>query len=387
MGVTLQVIFWLSLFLLVYSYALYPVLLGLFARLFGRRSAADDSYRPRVAVVVPVYNEEAVVRRKIENLLALSYPKDKLEVWIGSDCSTDSTHDIVKSAGDPRVHLWVADRRGGKTEVINKLAPIIDADVLMFTDANTMHRVGCLAAMVRHYADPAVGGVAGHIEHVFSHKEIEEVLYRSFESRQKVLESLLHSTISAYGGFYTVRKELFRPIRYNAYSNDDVLIPMNIIRSGKRVIFDSGAVSEEDHTESIKHEFSRRVRIGAGNFQAFFWLIDFLNPLKGWPWFCYVSHKAARWFSPFFILFAAVSCGVLALAFGAALYQGLFYAALAIVVVALSYRVAPFPPFRPLYYFLSMNAALLAGFFRYVSGIRSAAWSRTERQIDKEKNG
>jgi cellulose synthase/poly-beta-1,6-N-acetylglucosamine synthase-like glycosyltransferase len=381
----LQIVFWISLFLLVYSYALYPLLLSLFARLFGRPAAADESYFPRVGVVVPVYNEEAVVRRKIENLLALDYPKDKLSVWIGSDCSTDATHEIVGSIGDPRVHLWVADARGGKTEVINKLAPQIPAEVLMFTDANTMHRRGSLRKMVRHFADPSVGGVGGHIEHLFARKEFVEVLYRSFESRQKVLESRLHSTISAYGGFYSVRKELFRPIQYNAYSNDDVLIPMNIIRNNCRIIFDADAVSEEETTENIKHEFSRRIRIGAGNFQAFFWLLDFLSPLKGWPWFCYVSHKATRWFSPFFIIFAALSCAVLAFAGGPGFYAVLFYTAVFLTAVALSYRIIPLPPVRALNYFITMNAALFAGFFRYVSGIRSAAWSRTERPVDKKK--
>jgi len=377
--VALQILFWLSVFLFVYSYALYPVLLSVFASAFGKPAASNDSFRPRVAVIVPVFNEESVIRKKIENILSLDYPKDKLDVWIGSDCSTDATNDLVRQVGDPRVHLWVASARGGKTEVINKLAPHIQADVLMFTDANTMHRPDSLATMVRHYADPTIGGVAGHIEHVFLRKEIEEVVYRSFESNQKVHESLLHSTISAYGGFYSVRKELFRPIQYNAYSNDDVLIPMNVIRTGHRIIFDSDAVSEEDNTENLKHEFSRRVRIGAGNFQAFFWLLDFLSPRRGWPWFCYISHKASRWFSPFFIMLGALSCGTLAFCGGPLLYTILFCAALFIVAVALSYRLFPLSAIRPLHYFLLMNAALFVGFFRYMSGIRSAAWSRTER--------
>jgi cellulose synthase/poly-beta-1,6-N-acetylglucosamine synthase-like glycosyltransferase len=381
--VALQILFWLSLFLLAYSYALYPILLSLFARLFGRPARANESFFPTVGVVVPVYNEEAVVKKKIENLLALDYPTDRLGVWIGSDCSTDATHAIVRAVSDPRVHLWVAETRAGKTEVINNLAPRVPAEVLLFTDANTMHRPDSLRKMVRHYADPSVGGVGGHIEHRFSRKEFEEVLYRSFESRQKVLESRLHSTISAFGGFYSVRKEIFRPIQHNAYSNDDVLIPMNTIRSRRRMIFDSEAVSEEDTTESIKYEFSRRIRIGAGNFQAFFWLLDFLNPLKGWPWFCYVSHKATRWFSPFFILGAALSCLLLVLARGPALYAGLFCTGLCGIAVALSYLAFPLPFVRPLYYFISMNAALFAGFFRYLGGIRTAVWSRTERSIVK----
>ncbi|HUI92259.1 MAG TPA: glycosyltransferase family 2 protein [Chitinivibrionales bacterium] len=379
----LIVLFWLSLFLLVYSYALYPLILSLFAKLFGRPARTDETVFPSVGVVVPVYNEETVVKQKVENLLAMEYPAGRLSVWVGSDCSSDATHDIVKAMADPRVHLWVAERRGGKTEVINKLALRVDADVLMFTDANTMHRPDSLKKMVRWYADPSVGGVGGHIEHVCANRELEEVLYRSFESRQKMLESRLHSTISAFGGFYSVRKQAFSPIHYNAYSNDDVIIPMNVIRRGFRMIFDPAAVSEEETTESIRIEFSRRIRIGAGNFQAFSWLLDFLNPLKGWPWFCYVSHKVTRWFSPFFILGALISGILLALLHGPFFYTVLLFAGLAGLALALVYSFAPIPFIRPLYYFISMNAALLAGFFRFLGGIRSAAWSRTSRGSEK----
>jgi cellulose synthase/poly-beta-1,6-N-acetylglucosamine synthase-like glycosyltransferase len=379
----LQAIFWVSLFCLLYSYCFYPVLLGLLARVFGKPVRTDGALRPRVAVVVPVYNEQTVIRQKIENLLGLDYPPEKLMIWVGSDCSSDATNEIVQGMNNPRVRLWVAETRGGKTEVINKLAPTISTDVLLFTDANTMHRPDSLRKMTLHYADGTVGGVAGAIQHQYRNKEVEEVLYRSFESRQKLLESRLNSTISAFGGFYSVRKEVFTPIQHNAYSNDDVLIPMNVIRKGYRMIFAADAISSEDMTENVKHEFSRRVRIGAGNFQAFFWLLDFLNPLRGWPCFCYVSHKVTRWFSPFFILFAIVSSFALVFFHGPVVYDALFYAGVFGVAIALSYRIVPLPFVRPLYYFVSMNAALVIGFFRFLGGIRSAAWSRTERSAPK----
>jgi cellulose synthase/poly-beta-1,6-N-acetylglucosamine synthase-like glycosyltransferase len=379
MLIVLQILFWVSLFELVYSYFLYPLLLAMLARLFGKPALTDGTALPLVNVVVPVYNEQAVIRQKIENLLGLDYPPEKLMIWVGSDCSTDATHDIVRGLNNPRVNLWVADVRGGKTEVINKIAPTLAADVLLFTDANTMHRRDSLKNMVRYYADPAVGGVGGHIEHRYRNKELEEVLYRSFESRQKMFESSLHSTISAFGGFYSVRKEVFTPIQHNAYSNDDVLIPMNVIRRGYRMIFAPDAVSEEDTTENVRHEFSRRTRIGAGNFQAFFWLLDFLSPLRGWPWFCYVSHKVTRWFSPMFIVSSLLSSLLLTLLSGPPLYTVMFLCGLSIVAVAFSYRVVPLPFVRPLYYFISMNTALFFGFFRYLGGIKTAAWSRTER--------
>jgi cellulose synthase/poly-beta-1,6-N-acetylglucosamine synthase-like glycosyltransferase len=333
-----------------------------------------------------VYNEEKVIRLKIENLLALDYPADRLEIWVGSDCSTDATHDIVRGFKSDRVHLWTAARRGGKTEVLNHLAPLIDAEVILFTDANTMHRPDSLRKLVRSFADPTVGGVAGSIKHRSGKQEKEEQLYRSFESKQKFFESRLHSSISAFGGFYSIRSSLFRPLHYNAYSNDDVLIPMNIIRLQHRVVFDPEAVSEEDMTESIAHEFARRIRIGAGNFQAFFWLLDFLHPGRGWPWFCYFSHKVTRWFSPFLLGTAFVCSGILWFLTSATVFLAVPLAGVLFIATGLSFLVIPVRITRPAFYFLSMNTALVLGLLRYCKGIQSAAWTRTERDTERLNN-
>jgi len=379
----LTIVFWTSLLLVAYSYIGYPIVLALAARLFGRPVRRDAAYCPSIAVLVPVYNEERVIKAKLENILALDYPADRLEIWVGSDCSTDRTHEIVKKFPSQRVHVWIAQKRGGKTEVLNHMAPLVTADVLMFTDANTMHRRDSVKKMVRCFADPAVGGVAGLIRHQSKNREPEEVLYRSFEYRQKYNESCLHSSISAFGGFYSIRRSLFKPLPFNAYSNDDVLIPMNIIRQKFRVVFETEAISWEDMTENISHEFWRRVRIGAGNFQAFFWLLDFLNPLRGWPWFCFLSHKANRWFSPFFMA-AAIACSGALWFLHASILYGVFFAGCgALAIIGALYLVIPLRIVRPLFYFMSMNTALILGFFRYCSGIRSAAWTRTEREAEK----
>jgi poly-beta-1,6-N-acetyl-D-glucosamine synthase len=379
----LQIAFWASLTLVIYSYLLYPGLLPFLARFFGRPTMKNDGFYPRVAVVVPVYNEEEVIRLKIENLLALDYPVDRCAIRIGSDCSTDATHDIVRSFKSERIGLWIAPRRGGKTEVINHLVPQIDAEIILFTDANTMHHPDSLKKLVRSFADPAVGGVAGSIKHRAAKLDREERLYRSFESKQKYFESRLHSSISAFGGFYSIRKSLFRPIHYNAYSNDDVLIPMNIIRQNYRVVFEPEAVSEEDMTESMAQEFNRRVRIGAGNFQAFFWLLDFLNPLRGWPWFCYFSHKVTRWFSPFLIGIAFVTSAIVWFWTSSTVFLIVPLIGIVFLGVGLSFLVLPGRFNHPAFYFLSMNTALVLGLLRYCKGIQSAAWSRTERDAER----
>ena len=198
---------------------------------------------------------------------------------------------------------------------------------------------------------------------------------------QKNRESLLHSSISAFGPFYAIRRKLFVPFHPHTYSNDDVLMPMNIIRQGYRMYFEPAAVAFEDAVPDVRTEFKRRIRIGAGNFQAFFWLLDFLNPACGWPWFCYVSHKVSRWFSPMFMCLAAVCCGTLSINGGPFIYTLFFVSGLLFVSAGLLHKLIPLPLARRVFYFLAMNLALIFGFFRFCAGIRSAVWSHTERPM------
>jgi poly-beta-1,6-N-acetyl-D-glucosamine synthase len=373
-------IFWLAILEVAYSYAFYPLLLRLLSKRFGRSPASDDAFTPNVAIVMPVYNEEKVIGEKLASIFAIDYPAEKLSVWIGSDRSTDRTEEIVRSFGDRRVHLWTAAERSGKALILNRLVPQVDADVLVFTDADIMLDAKSIRALSRHFADPQVGGVGGvTLQQSDAPGRSEESAYRNFETAQKKMESLLHSTISAFGSFYAIRKNLFVNYHPHTYSNDDVMMPMNIIRQGYRMFFEESAVSYENASKNMGTEFRRRVRIGAGNFQAFFWLLDFLDPRKGWPWFCYVSHKVSRWFSPMFLCIAAVSCGIAALAGSESIYRLLFASGTLLVVSGLLHKIIPLPLTRQLYYFLAMNAAIIFGFFRFLSGIRSATWSRTER--------
>lgn len=373
-------VFWISVAEIAYTYLLYPVFLGVFAWLFGKKHVPAESCTPSIAVVLPVYNEEKVIRKKIQNVFACNYPADKLELWIGSDMSSDRTEEIIRSVADPRIHLWVAQKRSGKAQMLNQLVPQIDADVLLFTDADIMFDAESIRFLAGHFADPSAGGVGGVTLH--SQTDVgsaEEITYRNFEVVQKKLESMLHSTISAFGSFYAIRKKLFVHFHPHTYSNDDVIMPMSIIRQGYRMLFEPAAVSYEE-PQRLGTEFKRRIRIGAGNFQAFFWLIDFLNPLCGWPWFCYVSHKVTRWFSPFFLLAAFISCGVLAFFGTAVIYKMIFITGMIFAVSSLGYRAFQLPILRHLFYFIAMNIALIAGFFRFLVGIRSAVWARTERK-------
>lgn len=381
-GQLMEIVFWLSLFAIAYSYCFYPIVLRMAAGVFGRPPHGSPDSLPPVAIVIPVHNEEKIISEKLRNIFSVDYPADKLSVWIGSDCSTDHTDEMVKSWDDPRVHLWRPETRSGKAGILNRLVPMADAEIVLLTDADIMLDRSSIRALAGDFADTRIGGVGGLTLQKQQGMDVrnEETAYRLYEAKLKTLESRLHSTISAFGSFYAIRKKLFVPFHPHTYSNDDVIMPMNIIRQGYRMYYEPSAVSYEEVVPRLTTEFRRRVRIGAGNFQAFFWLLDFLNPMYGWPWFCYVSHKVSRWFSPMFICASAAACGVLAFGTASLLYKTLFIAGALFTASGLLYKIIPLKFPRKVFYFLAMNAALILGFFRFLGGIRSAAWTRTERQ-------
>ncbi len=373
-------LYFISLFLIVYSYIIYPVILRLFSAFWGKDVRFDRNYFPEVCVFIPAFNEENVIEQKILNVLSIDYPADRISVVVASDKSNDNTEAIVKGFDDERVKLWVAPKRMGKTGLINRVVPGLHSELVLMTDANTMHNKDSLRRMTGYFTSPEIGGVAGRIVHTFrNHKEDAESIYRSLEVFLKQNEAKLHSTISAFGGFYLIRQVCFRKIPYNSYSNDDVLVPMNIIRQRKRVLFEQSAVSSEDTTADIKEEYERRVRIGTGNFQSFSWLYDFLNPLRGWPAFCYVSHKVMRWFSPFFILLFIIMQTILMLSVDSVFFTGTGVIVLIFLFFILLFWVTRIRLFRPFYYFAMMNIAIIHGFFKFLDGVKSAYWDRTER--------
>ncbi len=384
--------FWLSVAEVAYSYIGYPFLLRILAGKFGTGSHADENYFPSVAVIIPAHNEEKVIAEKLRSIFSSDYPAGQLTVWIGSDCSTDRTEEVVSNFGDSRVRVWRPDHRCGKAGILNRVIPMAEAEVVLLTDADIMLDPSSIRKLMRHFADPRVGGVGGVTLQGMAPRVgaarkggatiDEEMFYRSYEAGQKTLESRLHSTISAFGSFYAIRRELFVPLPQNTYSNDDVMTPMNIIRQGYRMYFEPEAVSYEEIVPAMAIEFQRRIRIGAGNFQAFFRLLDFLNPARGWPFFCYFSHKVTRWFSPLFIVLAAVCCAALSCYPTGLFYRGLFTLGTVAVAGGLLHRFIPIRTTRRLYYFMAMNVALMAGLFRYLGGIRSATWSRTVRPGD-----
>ncbi len=387
---------WLALFLVAFSYAGYPMVLvvwgvvgdALSAMRFviggpDRRRAADDAPWPRVTLAFAAYDEEACIRAKIENCLALDYPAERLEILVGCDGCTDRTAEIARAAGGDRVHVRELFPRAGKASVMSRIVPSALGDVVVLTDANVMLDRSALRALVRRFRDPEVGAVVGRLRlYNPTDREFEESLYWKYETLLKYHEGKHGCVLGANGGIYAIRRVLFDPLGSDTII-DDFVVPLRIALRGWQVPFEPLAVAFEETTEDPRREFARRARIGAGNWQALFRVPALLDPRTGFLFFAFVSHKLLRWTAPFLLALALVGSAVLAAAPGAGLYRALIAAQLVFYALALAGRrhrggLARRPASLACY-FVAMNAALAVGLWRFVRGTQGAAWQRTDR--------
>jgi cellulose synthase/poly-beta-1,6-N-acetylglucosamine synthase-like glycosyltransferase len=379
-------VFWISIFLIVYSYALYPlilILMGKFCKRGGGQGAAFSQEQPGVSLVIAAFNEEKVIRGKIENCLALAYPRDRLEIIVGSDGSRDRTNTIVREYASQSVVLLDHGVRRGKVNVLNDVIPRAKHDVIVFSDANTLFASDAIRRLVRHFSDPRVGCVCGELTFVNAEGsksgELEGVYWR-YETFLKKIEGSFGSLLGANGAIYAIRKNLFSPCPSDTIV-EDLMIPMRILEKGYRVIYDPEARAIEEAAKHIVQEKERRIRIGAGDFQALFRLLAMLNPLRGFSALAFWSHKVLRWFGPFFMMTAFIMNLFLIpqpMYFILFIGQFLFYT-LAWAGKMLSRSGKSLKLLRLCYYFVSMNLALFWGFIRFASGTQRVAWERMER--------
>jgi cellulose synthase/poly-beta-1,6-N-acetylglucosamine synthase-like glycosyltransferase len=373
---------WVLVFLgsasvIIYSYAIYPLLLAL-APARPRKQPPEPSQWPSVSVVISVYNEEKHIAQRIENLLALDYPSDKLDILIGSDGSTDGTNEFVRNISDPRVRLHAFDQRSGKPGVLNRLVPQARGELLVFSDANAMFATDALRKLARHFSDPHIGGVCGRLILHGDNSETDEGPYWKLETYLKTRESTLDSCLGANGAIYAIRKSSWSGIPDNTFV-DDFVIGMGVREQGLRVIYDTEAVATEELPHSVGHEMTRRIRIGAGDFQALLLCWRSLLPWRGLYVWSFWSHKVLRWMAPFFMIAALVSNIALLHHPLFAVLLGLQLTFYGLALVGTLLRKRKLVLFSAPHYFVTINLALLFGFFRFATGTQQAAWKRTAR--------
>jgi cellulose synthase/poly-beta-1,6-N-acetylglucosamine synthase-like glycosyltransferase len=384
----IKIIFWISALLIMQTYIFYPLLLLLLDKIFKIPiNSPAQSYTPEISVLMAVYNEEAIIRKKIESLFSSEYPGGKMEVLVGSDSSDDSTIIILAELENIHPELKVVHftDRIGKAAIINKLSALAKGDILIFTDANVFPEKNTILKLVQNFSDLSVGLADTRLINTGIKKDgisLPEMAYLSMEMKLKNIEGRLWGTMMGpFGGFYAVRKASYEPVSKNILA-DDFRICMNVIRKREKAISDTEAIVYEDVSNNLYEEFIRKVRISAGNFQNlkhFKFLL--LKPFNIWS-FCFISHKMLRWITPFLWL-----CTVLT---NILLIKSSFFFYLLIILQLIFLLLPAFDfllkklnihlvPVRFFTHLIFMNIALFVGFIKYMKGISSGVWTPTKR--------
>ena len=302
---SLAIIVWICFATVVFAYLGYPLFIHIVSRAFGRnhsRPELDDSQLPVISLLIAAHNEEIDIEARILNALALDYPAGKLEIVIASDGSTDATNEIVRRYEGRGVQLFAYEKNRGKATVLNESVPRLRGSVVLLSDANTHMAPDAARRLASWFAEPDIGVVCGQL--VLTDPRTGrnvDGLYWKYETFLKKCESRLGALLGSNGAIYAIRRELFPTVRPGTLI-DDFVIPLEAKRrSGCRIVYDSQAIAREDTAPTIRAEFRRRVRIGAGGFQSIGMLWPLLSPANGWVALTFFCHKILRWVCPFLL--------------------------------------------------------------------------------------
>jgi cellulose synthase/poly-beta-1,6-N-acetylglucosamine synthase-like glycosyltransferase len=383
------VIFWISVFVILHTYLVFPLILKALASnkkqndiLFTR----DDDL-PFISVIMAVHNEEKVIIEKVRSIFNTDYPEEQFELLIGSDASTDRTNEIMNiySSDNPGLLFFPFEQRRGKGEVINELRIKARGEILILSDANVMFSENTLFELAKHFKNNDIGLVGSNL--LNSNKDrtgisIQESSFISRELRLKYYEGKIWGTMmGAFGGCYALRYELYSPVP-EGYTVDDFYITMKVLEKKKKSIQENSAICYEDVQNQMKEEFRRKIRISSGNFQNLRSFGHLLWPPFTGLSFCFLSHKILRWLVPFLLLLALISNAFIYKAnpvytitiFGQLALLLLPFIDLLVRKIGLHIVLLRF-----ITHFYSMNLALLIGFIKFLTGRKTNVWQPTSR--------
>lgn len=390
-------------------------------------SAGSQAALNGVAILFAAHNEQEHIAARLENLVAAveelrqvatTIPCGKVEVYVGCDGCTDRTVAIARETAktQPMIRVYEFIDRRGKVAVLKDLMRLsAPSDIVVFTDANTLFRPGALPALLRHFADPTLGGVCGRL--VLLGRTLAETgsgsapakanrpegYYWLWENRLKEWEGRLDSCLGANGAIYAIRRELFWHAIPENTIVDDFVLGMKVREQGRRMLYEPGAVAEEE-LPATEHEWRRRIRIGAGDFQALVFCRRCLLPQYGVFAWSFWSHKVLRWFTPHLLLCALVLAIVVLLSanrtstpvssmgeLGRIVAGGyLVFFGLGLLATGGARLMRRFGPIRGTLsllavadHFLTMQAALLGGWLKFCRGDLKGHWPRTPREKSK----
>lgn len=386
--------FWFLLSAILYCYFGYPFLLWAMAKI-RPDPVHKTEYEPTVSVVLSVWNEEDVIEAKLQNLLSLDYPKEKIEFLIGSDGSTDKTVSIIRSFHDARIHVMENPRRQGKMAMLNALMNQARHEIIIFCDARQTFEPNAIRELTANFADQGIGCASGEL--IF--REGAKVgatakgvnLYWKYEKFLRKNESRLHSMLGATGAIYAIRRHLFLPIPAHVVL-DDMYVPLQVIRAGYRAVFDESARAYDRPAESPKEEHRRKTRTLFGNYQIFGLFPDLFNPWRSPVAVQLFSHKLLRVLAPFLLILlftanlALTDRSFYRIALNAQIvfYGMAFIGALARYqkhgIFKLIARICYIP-----YVFCLLNFSALMGFWKFITAKQEVTWAKA-RDLARKQN-
>lgn len=373
-----EIIFWLSAGALFYTYVGYPLLIAFVSTLRPRKVKRAD-YSPSVTMIITAYNEEDALTAKLENSLALDYPRELFEIIVASDCSTDRTDEIVRAFASKGVLLHRQSERLGKTAAQNAAVTKARGEIILFSDATSLYAPDVLQQILPNFADKSIGCVGGRLIYVDpgdTHVGRGAKSYWNYETFMKRHESRACSLIGVSGCLYAVRRDAYVPLYHEACS--DFIIATKMIEQGLRTIYEPDAVCTEETNQQHDNELRMRVRIIAQTFTDLWRHRGMLNPLRsGLYGIQLISHKVMRYFVPLFLIVMFAASAALS---GVSISYRVFLIAQSIGYLsgAVSWlleslgvrsRILALP-----HYFVLSNAASLIAMIKFLRGERYARW-------------
>ncbi|MCL6267169.1 glycosyltransferase family 2 protein [Flagellimonas myxillae] len=395
-----KVIFWISLFIIFYSYLGYGILLFAIIklrRLFGMGKAyeGNEDYQPEVTLFVSAFNEKDFLDQKVKNSMSLDYPSEKVtQIWV-TDGSDDGTPDLLRKYKE--VEVYHKEERAGKIAAMNRGMQFVKTPIVIFSDANTDLGKNSIKEIVRLFRNPKVGCVSGE-KRIYA-KDADnaagagEGMYWKYESQLKKWDAELYSVVGAAGELFAIRTQLWQEVERDTLL-DDFMISLRVAMSGYTIQYNPEAYAIETASANVKEELKRKIRISAGGIQSVVRLRSLLNFFKyGTLSFQYISHRVLRWtLTPLLLLliipmnfFLAQQEGMFNFGLFSVLFWGqvLFYAAALLGWFLENRQIRLKLLFIP-YYFFIMNLSVFLGFGRYLKGNQSVNWERAKRGVQAE---
>ena len=372
-------LFLLLVLIIGYVYPGYPATLWILGKL-KRCSIKKANITPFVSLLIPAHNEEKCIGKKIENCLALDYPKDKLEIIVASDGSIDKTNSIVEQYVEKGVVLNGSFQRLGKSVALMRCVNMAKGEIILFSDADSMLEKDSLKKLIRNFADLTIGCVEGVRRDISEKGILLDSLYWKYETMLKKLNSRLHSLIGATGAIYAVRKNLYKPL--NPKRGDDFEIPIRVLLQDYKTVLEPEALAYHPWL-SNKDEFGRIVRIVSWMMPSAFMLLG--EAMKKGKWlltFQLLSHKILRWFMPLFMIVLfwvnlRLYGGMYSFVYWS---QAFFYSFAFIGYICEKNRIKIPALFKIPYFFCLINYASLVGILRVIFGRTSMNWKKTARE-------